>query len=468
MGKKKQGNGFYFFMVEKKPELEKKLGRKIQMSEMPGLVDMEWKNLPSEQKLKYREMGGKNLGTVEKLDCRGVPLSELRRQQKEKNQKTEDMKKDIANSVDFYRSGGALHRFNIYIANISYYVYTDEGHYTPAELSIAEFCFEKGIMREYHAVFKPEIPLSYGFTARQHSSATHKLLDDGLNHGLDTEDVVLQLQDFFKMEEKIPPLYTLEDQMECVETMLDTIAGHGYFSVYSLTHLFQHFYSAVHSPSIPLSIANDFLTHCGFDYHPALACKWHKLNQPDSGKYCTQSCVRRWIYNMCDNMLLEKTFGITPLENKHLPRAVRACGVCVDFPIPDFKVNRNTKAATPSVGAIEQLSSFSLTAKEETRGAYLFVSSKLDDQSKFRRSTSAKPLESLKHDLSSAWNRKTASIPSSDTSGADSLASVCFSTIDTTSEDDFPALGACAARSGNAAGRGQCTPKSKAPSKRRN
>lgn len=49
-------------------------------------------------------MKERSRGKEEKLDCRGVPLAELARQEEEKKKKVEDMTQEIVNTIDVYYS----------------------------------------------------------------------------------------------------------------------------------------------------------------------------------------------------------------------------------------------------------------------------------------------------------------------------------------------------------------------------
>lgn len=450
MGRKRQQiNEFYFFMVEKKPEMEKKLGRSVKMEELPNLVYGEWKSMSEAKKQKYKDMKERTRETTEKLDCRGVPLNELKRRDDEKKRKLEEMKKDVGNAIDFHRTGNALHRLTIYVASVSYYVHTDEDQYTPAELAIAYFNFEKGIMREHHVIFKPVIPMCYGFIAQEHSQGTHNLLDEHNTGVDDIEEVVAALDQFVGQESgRAPPLYTLDTEKVHTETILDSIAGKGHFRIYSLDHYFQSVYSAAFPEHpIPESISTDMLNHCGLDFHPAMACDWHINFQPDSGKYCSLSCIRRWMFNMCDNMNLSTTFGIEPQEGKHLPRAIPAYGVLVDVPKPTFKDERGISESRQTASGFkdDKNSSFSFTrSRKEELGATALSPAKTKMWS---NPTSPSTLEAFRKPDRNAWSRAVSSTPSGP-SRASSMASVCSSKVDATSEEDFPALGAGVARRG--------------------
>lgn len=74
-------------------------------------------------------------------------------------------------------------------------------------------------------------------------------------------------------------------------------------------------------------------------------------HQRDSGRFCSLSCARRWVYLMCDNMNLEDTFGIKPQEGKHLPRAVAATGISMDVTRPSILDDDKQLSKKPSSDA---------------------------------------------------------------------------------------------------------------------
>ncbi|XP_071521798.1 protein maelstrom homolog [Panulirus ornatus] len=345
MGRKKQQySDFYFFMVEKKPEVEKRLGRGVSMAELPDLLYPEWKALPEMKKQKYKAMKEKCRGTAEKLDCRGLPLAELKRREEEKKKKVEEMIQSIVNTIDAYNSSNALHRATFYIISTSYYVHTEDDYFSPAEIGLVQFSFERGIIKEHHVIVSPIIPTGYGYASQQHSEATHNLLDEN-SYGVDDKLEVFQGLKDFVIEEgsRLPPLYTLDEEMVHTEAIINDIAGMEYFRIFSLDKLFQHLYSTTFPEHpIPQSVAKDMLTNCSLDYHPTIACQWHINYQKDAGKYCSLSCARRWVFLMCDNMNLADKFGVEPLEDKHLPRALPSCGVLVDVPRTTFRKERIT------------------------------------------------------------------------------------------------------------------------------
>ncbi|XP_050705422.1 protein maelstrom homolog [Eriocheir sinensis] len=149
MGKQKRRNAFFYFMMAKKPEVEKRLKRKMEMAKP---VTAEWQALPEEQWKKYQLMTGESR---ERLDCRGVPLRCLDEAAQEKKHQAEEMKRDNADLVDMSRMCNALHQASFILVSTSYYTHTDHGHYVTAELSLLRFSQRNGIMKLFHCVVAP-------------------------------------------------------------------------------------------------------------------------------------------------------------------------------------------------------------------------------------------------------------------------------------------------------------------------
>lgn len=324
MGKPKKHNSFFYYMKERKPEIEKRLKRTVTMAEMPQHVSADWQALPDSMKNKYRMMCSNNR---EKLDCRGVPVCQLEKAARAQREQTDDMEQNIAEMVDVYRVGQALHQATFFIVSTNFFVHTDNDYYVPAELSILQFTFNDGILREFHETIKACIPQSYGATARKHSQETHNLLQDpDNNHGVTHEEMAENIRKFLLDGwDKGMPLYTLHQEMEQTRQILETITGEEY-NMYSLDMLFQFIYSSL-VLTIPLCMATEMITECGLDYHPNLSCPWHIANQVDSARFCTLSIIRRWYYYICQHIDLKNNLGVVPQEGKHYPHKELKKGV---------------------------------------------------------------------------------------------------------------------------------------------
>lgn len=433
MGKKKNQTAFYFYMVAVKPEVEKLVGKKVSMKDLPSLVHADWKNLSEAQKQPYEMLSREAKGSAEKKDCCGIPLSVLQKKAEEKRKKEDAMLKDIGNTIQLHRDGGALHHHRIFIISTSEYCRTEVGS-VPAELSVICFTFNKGIEREHHVIFEANIPVCYAYTAKELSERTHCLL--GGNVGVtDLKEVLRGLMQFLLEDvDELPPIYTLEELREMTEEVLISICGGSLdFRVYSLDYYYQSMYSAAQELKIPVSTATDQLTNCALDYHPSMPCNWHSLHQKDAGRYCTLSCARRWVFNMCDHINITNTFGIEPIERKHLPRKYFPEGTVLDGPRP-------LKGEWESVTS--QGSSF--VSSESSRSSLLPLGSSFKPKNPQPSSlASLTSLEPLRRPNANSWSKVVSSTPSH---RASSVTSGCSSTLFEVDEDDFPALGAGCAK----------------------
>ncbi|XP_037787793.1 protein maelstrom homolog [Penaeus monodon] len=461
MGKKKHQNDFFFFMLEKRSEVEKRVGRVVTMAELPGLLYTDWKALPEEEKRKYKNMRGDKRAN-EKFDCRGIPLADLQQEEEKKKRKIEEMRSYIANNVSMLHSGNALHCGKFYIVCTSYYVLTEEGQYVPAEIGLVQFSLQRGITKEFHVILKPVIPLSYGYMAQVYSDANHMLLDEENTSGEEKDDVAVALKQFVQEENnRLPLLYTLEEEMLQADAILSGICGPDYYSVYSLDQLFQHLYSVtfVDNP-IPLSIATDMLTHCSLDYHPSLPCGWHQMYQKDAGRYCSLSCAKRWVFHICDNMKLLDTFGIKPQEGKHLPHPIPAFGIVVDVPRHTFKdcslesrgasnsrVDRSyvDGASSQPWQAVNSSGSRSKGMQNKPMPEQNDVGFSFTRKTKVEAAPTGAPARAPAR-LKGSWSN---AVASSSPRAPTMAASFSASSVDTSCEDDFPALGARNGFSGN-------------------
>ena len=350
MAKKKlRQNEFYFFMLDKKNEVELRVGRTVSMAELPGLLDQEWKSIPEDKKAKYKKMKMQNRERNEKLDCRGVPLREILKKEQERKLRESQMREEIALTIESVKQNNVLEKSKFFLVCITEYVATEEMQHVPAEVAILLFSLQNGIMDEYHAILPPKIPLGYAHEAQIHSDKTHNLIDEN-NKAVTDKKLGHNIIDFIvesgKIEEgvKLPPLYTLEEQMDqTIKICKDLIQTE--VDIYCLDELFQHMYAAVFSDNpIPKVISHDMLTHCGLDFHPTIACEWHIQYQSDAGKYCALGCVRRWVFHICDNLNLEQKLGIEVEEGKHLPREQTNTGTVVD--IPRLSTSRDVSLAS--------------------------------------------------------------------------------------------------------------------------
>ncbi|KAB7498709.1 Protein maelstrom-like protein, partial [Armadillidium nasatum] len=280
-------------------------------------------NLPEEQKLLYKSKCKGSNKSREKFDSRGIPLSQIQEEEEEKRMKDREMKKNIRTIVDALKTRKSLSSANFFLVHMSYYVHLANDTYVPAEIGVVQFSFAKGVTSTFHRIFPDKIPIGYHFEAITHSNETHNLLNSIAKdeHGFEEDLNKFLLKD----GTKLPFLYTQNEMMESVESMLtkfdckyNDIFGSIPLKIYSLDVLYQHLYS-VSIREIPESIATHALQSSEFDYAPNISCHWHDNIAPDFIKYCSLSCCHRWVFNMCNSLRLQDTFGIIPEKGKHYP-----------------------------------------------------------------------------------------------------------------------------------------------------
>ncbi|XP_076030332.1 germ-plasm component protein maelstrom isoform X2 [Oratosquilla oratoria] len=282
MGPKKKRNEFYNFMMERKPHIEKQLGRNVTMAELTEMVGNEWQNMPESERAKYRARKGgksKEKDLWHTYDSWGIPLAAIQQEEEAKRHKMQNMCKEISETVNRAMSANALQKKSFFIITTSYYVRTICGDCVPAELGLLQFSFESGIMKELSYIFQCNLPRGYRYEAVVHTEKTHNL---PFTNPQATSGYKWAFQDIVnfvgKEGTKVPPLYTIEEEQEHTETILQKLDGGGdeYFKIYSIEQLFQEIYNSLFPDyHIPKSIAKDKILNCGMDFHPNIPCQMH-------------------------------------------------------------------------------------------------------------------------------------------------------------------------------------------------
>uniref|UniRef100_A0A0P4WB03 Maelstrom domain-containing protein n=1 Tax=Scylla olivacea TaxID=85551 RepID=A0A0P4WB03_SCYOL len=347
---------FNCFMMERKPEVERRLGRYLPMWELASEVSEEWQAMSNSEKMRYQRLCSQQ---GDKLDSYGVPLRLREEENQMKKQEARDMQHHIADIVNKYHSSGGLGLLPFYVISGSFYLRMDEGCYVPAEISLLKFSFKTGIIREFHAIVEPFLPVSYRWLAMKHSRATHNLLP---KDGADGEkikqvarsptQVANRIKNFLSEDyDKCRPLYTLHSEVEQVQQMLHSMTGEDRLKVYSLDILFQHIHSVL-IRKILLHESTDVITESLWEYHVGIACKWHIDNEQDSVRYCTMSCVKRWVFLMCRHIGMVPAFGVVPEEGKHYPVEEPVLSTVVNLPLLMQNLNMPDDISSGIISAI--------------------------------------------------------------------------------------------------------------------
>lgn len=380
----KKHNSFFYFLRHKKGEIEKRMGRSIDLSELAQCVSAEWEAMSQAQKMKYQEMAAGKRQTAEKLNSLGVPLRVKEDMERRKAKENEDMIKYIEHLVGTYRCHVGVERLSFYIISTSVYTCTDEGVLVPAELSVIRCSFLDGITKELHSLFKADIPAGYMNEALEHADMTHNLLprqngpvrEERERLSRTGTEVHSLLQEFLtEVSHHHLIAYTLSIEQEQTEKILLQLTGGEQLQIsgmklkiYSLEVLFQSMCSFI--GKVSLHQVTGMITQSWYDYHPGIACTVHNLNEGGSMMHCTLARVRRWMYLMCQHIDVCKNFGVTPVRGKHCPLEEDAQVAVMNLPEMMF-VTDEAVVWKDGLGAADMLQ------QQEVRGKIMRTSSPL-------------------------------------------------------------------------------------------
>lgn len=151
--KKKTYNGFSVYMIEIQQELAKQ-GIKMSMSDMPDYCKKDWEIMSDEKKLQYKAKGKKmkNEIIVGKYTSIGEKVEDVKKQSEDSKFQTNAMYSYIEELVRVDTAGYYLSKQKLIFIHINPYACEKEGFYFPAEISMAEFSLERGLIRVFHEV----------------------------------------------------------------------------------------------------------------------------------------------------------------------------------------------------------------------------------------------------------------------------------------------------------------------------
>lgn len=149
--KKSSVNGFSLYMSETKQNLAKQ-GIKMSMAEMPNYCKKGWEEMSTEKKDNYRVKAKKmkNKISTDKYTSIGEKVEDVKRKSEESKSQSEAMYLYIEELVRVEPAIYYLPRHKFILIHINPYTCESEGFYFPAEISMAEFSLEKGLIRNLH------------------------------------------------------------------------------------------------------------------------------------------------------------------------------------------------------------------------------------------------------------------------------------------------------------------------------
>lgn len=150
--KKKSLNGFAVFMTETRQQLAKQ-GIMMKLSDMPSYCTKNWEEMSKELKEIYKAKGKmikKEVQTI-KYTSTGEKVEDIKKRSNESKLRTEAMYSYIEELVRVHpASNNYLSKQKFILIHINPYTCENEGFYFPAEITMAEFSIEKGLIRIFH------------------------------------------------------------------------------------------------------------------------------------------------------------------------------------------------------------------------------------------------------------------------------------------------------------------------------
>lgn len=149
--KKKIINPFYVYMVETQQKLASE-GKKISMADMPAICQKAWEDMPDHLKGSYKKKAKdmKNDSTMSKYTSIGEKVEDIQKISNESKSQTNTMYLYIEELIRMAPASHYLPRQKFIFIHINSYTCEKEGFYFPAEISMAEFSLEKGLIRMFH------------------------------------------------------------------------------------------------------------------------------------------------------------------------------------------------------------------------------------------------------------------------------------------------------------------------------
>jgi len=179
--KKNVVNGFSLFMSETKQTLAKN-GIKMNMADMPNYCQKDWESMPTERKDDYKLKAKmmKKKYSVGGLTSIGESVEDIRKQMLKNKSQSDAMYLYIEELVRVKPAYHYLPRHKFILIHVNSYTCVKEEFYFPAEISMAEFSLEKGLLRIFHQLigFDPIKTKAPGATAADincHAKCNHQI-----------------------------------------------------------------------------------------------------------------------------------------------------------------------------------------------------------------------------------------------------------------------------------------------------
>nr|XP_014290039.1 protein maelstrom homolog isoform X1 [Halyomorpha halys] len=297
------------------------------------------KNMTPEERKPYNDKALTSVSkdhedNTKKFTSLGISYAELDAEQRELAEAHNLMLATIKNTVANLDINSSLKSHKFFVCYVNYFYKNDHHIYYPAEVALAAFSLESGVLGTIHFFVDPgKIPLGYKFEAADWSTRTHGIPvnDPSWNEGIkDHFEMFKKVKDFLKSfsdSNEVPPIYTMFDSLNAnsrlsiVKSALNLMCDAAnedpdLFRVYCLPHLFFEIRNKCSKEIPSVAIMKSELDKDVFSYARDLGCYYHE--EKDLSMYCSLSVVTRWVFTICDHCC--KHLGIKLILGRHVPK----------------------------------------------------------------------------------------------------------------------------------------------------
>lgn len=337
--KQKAGkNGFYFFMLELQKQ-EALKGAQHSLPEISEIANPLWSDMTPEERKPYNDKALMSVSknsedNTKKFTSLGISYAELDAEQRELDEARNLMIATIKNTVANLDIRTSLKTHTFIVCHANYFYKTDHHIYYPAEIALAAFSLELGVLGTLHFFVDPgKIPLGFKYEAADWSTRTHGIPvnDASWNEGIkDPMEMFRKVKDFLKKfagPSEVPPIYTMLDtlnansRLSVIKSAFNMMCDaanedSSLFRVYCLPHLFFEIRNKCSAEIPSVAIMKSELDKDVFSYARDLGCYYHE--EKDLSMYCSLSIVTRWVYTICDHCC--KHLGIKLILGRHVPK----------------------------------------------------------------------------------------------------------------------------------------------------
>lgn len=331
--KKAAPNGYSLFMMETRQKLINQ-GAKVSMADMSEYCKNDWENMPDEMKEKYKTKGKKmkNYEKVGKYTSIGEKVEDVQKQSDDSKLQTSAMYIYIDELLSMKPAHYFLPKQKFILIHINPYTCEKEGFYFPAEISMAEFSLEKGLIRIFHQLIgfdqvRTKAPRAPTADINNHAANNHKINIFSKFPNNYTE-ILLKVIGFILNKEvnedvlkdlaiDMPPVYTAHTPIDnelmitsaslyqLFESAVKDAERHDFNSIIRVFHLdklfmklknacYKHRHPGTDDLALPsVALATDNLSKDVLSIIKAVGCDYHE--KIEHAHVCSNYYVCKWI-----------------------------------------------------------------------------------------------------------------------------------------------------------------------------